>query len=107
MFKKILANIAGGALMATACPSVNKDFDYVLEGRQAPTDQIVYNMWGRFVQQCDSVVPTSGRFETFKENVIKVAKHNRNDSKTFTMEVNKLSAMTFDEVKEYYNMNAE
>lgn len=46
-----------------------------------------------------------GRYDIFVSNVEKVVQHNSDPRKLYVREINRYSAMTFEEVKDYYHMD--
>ena len=89
---------------ASACLPCNTEFSKQISGEEIPNIQ---DMFDKFVEDGSSLVDLkqSGRFEQFERNVIEIVHHNK-AGKSFKRGITRHSAMSFQEIKDYYNMDA-
>ena len=87
----------------SACLPCNDEFSTQLSGEEIPN---IKEMFDRFVEDGKSLVDPmeEGRLEIFSRNVIDTIAHNA-AGKSFKRGISRHSAMTFQEVKDYYNMD--
>ena len=87
----------------SACLPCNSEFSTQLSGEEIPN---IKEMFDRFVEDGQSLVDPNeeGRLEIFSRNVIDTIAHN-SSGKSFKRGISRHSAMTFQEVKDYYNMD--
>ena len=92
------------ASQASACIACNEEFKNQLNGNEMPRIDM---MFSRFIEEKSSAVDLSedGRYEIFENKVLEVIAHNTDPEATYTRGLNRHSAMTYQEVKDYYNMD--
>lgn len=106
MFKK-----AAGTLLATmAAADINEDFHGLLHGEIQNTDfadSFVLLLWDQFKDEFSTSSPVElkeNRGSIFRVNFDRIVAHNSQPNKTYTMGINKFSAMSFEEVQDHFNL---
>ena len=92
------------ATYASACVTCNTDFAGQLNGQEELQIDVLYQ---RFIEEGNSLVDLNepGRYETFGLRCIEIVNHNSDTTQTFKRGLNRYSAMSFQEVKDYYKMD--
>jgi cathepsin H len=92
------------ASYASACITCNTDFAEQLNGKEELQIDVLYQ---RFIDEGNSVVDLNepGRYETFGLRVIDIVNHNSDETQTFKRGLNRHSAMSYQELKDYYKMD--
>jgi cathepsin H len=95
------------ALCVAVCLSV-KPFD---DSKSVPLKSGDYHQdaffaWMQKYNKVFSANDFDDRFRIFSVNLNSINRHNANPNKTWTQECNEFCAMTWDEFKEYYNMDS-
>ena len=92
------------ASTASACITCNTDFADQLNGQAELQIDVLYQ---RFIDEDSSVVDLTepGRYQIFGLKAIEVLNHNTDETQTFKRGLNRHSAMTHQEVKDYYKMD--
>ena len=90
------------ASYASACIGCNKEFADQLNGKETPR---IDTMYQRFIEEGSSAVDLTDRYEIFEQKVLEVIAHNTDPEATFKRGLNRHSAMTYQEVKDFYSMD--
>ena len=108
MLKALKSFLAASIFVTAVNADINEDFDHILTGQVPVSDKAVQDLYNRFLVEGKSLVDLQDssidRFNIFLSNVIQIANHNNNKTKTFKRGVNKYTAMTPQEVTKYYNL---
>ena len=103
MMQKAL-KFLGLAAPASACLPCNTMFEGQLSGAEALQIDAIFQ---KYMEANNSLVDLTeeGRYEIFGNRLIDIVNHNSDETQTFKRGIDRHSAMTFQEVKDYYNMD--
>ena len=105
MFKKAIALLMAATASAKRTPQdLNEELSEYLEGRINHPIDLIYEKY--LDSEISLVEHDESRFELFKEKVKDIIMHNANPENKYRKGLSKFSSMTFQEVKDYYNMDA-
>ena len=106
MFKTVVST----ALATFASADINAEFSCLLHGECEWTQDQIEPLWNAFVEEYEELSPvdlnTSEAFVNFFVKVDKIIEHNSNPESTYEKGINMYSAMTFEQLSEHFNFEA-
>ena len=96
-------------LAVFAAADVNADHSDLLHGKVERTAENLQAIWDQYVKEYENLSPVDlaedASFVRFFNKLDKIIKHNMQEDRTYTMGLNALSSMTWEQVKEHYHFD--